>query len=125
MESRKTIAIEKKRQCNCACAVLSTYCDLVGLDEETARNLTYGFGSGMGTMEGTCGAIVGAGMVLGLANKKNAGANMRQVLTRFKERNGAIQCRQLKGIDTGKPLRACNDCVADACEFLEECLTEE
>ncbi len=122
MESRKAIAVEKKRQCNCACAVLSTYCDLAGIDEETARNLTYGFGAGMGTMEGTCGAIVGAGMVLGLAKKRNAGADMRQLVTRFKERNGAIQCRQLKGLDTGKPLRACNDCVADACEFLEEAL---
>jgi C_GCAxxG_C_C family probable redox protein len=124
MESRKEIAVEKKRQCNCACAVLSTYCDLTGLSEETARNLTYGFGTGMGNMQGTCGALVGASMVLGMVNKRQANVNMRQVLDRFQARNGSIQCRQLKGIDTGIPLRSCNDCVADACEFLEECLGE-
>lgn len=124
MESRKAIAVEKKRQCNCACAVLSTFCDLTGIDEAMARKLTYGFGAGMGNMEGTCGALVGAGMVLGLVNGSKASADMRRVLARFQERNGAIQCRQLKGLDTGLPLRACNDCVADACEFLEECLEE-
>ncbi len=122
MESRKAIAVEKKRQCNCACAVLSTFCDLTGIDEETARKLTYGFGAGMGNMDGTCGALVGAGMVLGLVNGRKASADMCHVLARFQERNGAIQCRRLKGVDTGMPLRACNDCVADACEFLEECL---
>ncbi len=30
--------------------------------------------------------------------------------------------RELKGIGTGCPLRQCEDCVADAAEFLEEAL---
>ena len=39
METRKHLAAEKKRQNthNCAQAVTSTYCELVGLDEQTVR----------------------------------------------------------------------------------------
>jgi len=47
---------------------------------------------------------------------------MKLVMDKFKARNGAIQCRQLKGVDTGHVLRECPDCVADAAEFLEEVL---
>ena len=35
---------------NCAQAVACTYCDLVGMDEETMFKLTEGFGAGMGGM---------------------------------------------------------------------------
>ena len=123
METRKQIAVERKRcGLNCAQAVLSTYADIAGIDEETAIRLAGPFGGGMGTMEGTCGAIVGAGLVLGLANKGKATSTkqMRQIMNKFQERNGATQCKMLKGVGTGKVLRECNDCVADAVEFLEE-----
>lgn len=82
------------------------------------------YGTGMGNMEGTCGAIVGAGMIIGLATRERnlSRARMKELMTKFQERNGAIQCRKLKGIDTGKVLRDCPDCVADASEFLEEIL---
>ena len=55
---------KKQSGCNCAQAVLCTYADIVGIDEETAMRLAAPFGAGMGNMEGTCGAIVGAGLVL-------------------------------------------------------------
>lgn len=76
----------------------------------------------MGNMEGTCGALVGAGVVLGLATKDKAKSikTMRQIMTQFQQRNGATQCRLLKGVGTGKVLRECPLCVADAAEFLEE-----
>ena len=76
----------------------------------------------MGTMEGTCGALVGAGIVLGLATKDRAAARkgMRQVMTQFQQRNGATQCKLLKGVGTGVVLRECTGCVADAAELLEE-----
>ena len=49
MESRVEQAAERK-MCgyNCAQAVACTYCDLAGIDEETARNLTQGFAVGIG-----------------------------------------------------------------------------
>ena len=45
-------------------------------------------------------------------------------MEKFQQRNGATQCKLLKGIGTGKPLRDCPDCVADASEFLEEYLSD-
>ena len=126
METRKHLAAEKKR-CkthNCAQAVVCTYCDLVGLPEQTALDIAGAYGTGMGNMEGTCGALVGAGMIVGLATKDRnlSRARMKEILTKFQERNGAIQCKQLKGVGTGTVLRACPDCVSDASEFLEEYL---
>lgn len=124
METRKHIAAQKKRSLNCAQAVVCSYCDLCGLDEATAENLAGAFGSGMGNMEGTCGALVGAGLVVGLTTKDRhiARNRMKVIMERFQERNGATRCKLLKGVGTGKPLRACEDCVADAAEFLEEFL---
>ncbi|MCR5042542.1 MAG: C-GCAxxG-C-C family protein [Bacteroidaceae bacterium] len=126
MESRKSLAAENKRcgKYNCAQAVLCAYSDLTGLTEETSKNVAHAFAAGMGTMEGTCGAIVGAGMVLGMVKKDKSVAmrDMRSVIQMFKERNGSIICKELKGIETKKVLRDCPDCVADACEFLEKVL---
>ena len=51
---------------NCSQAVLSTYAQDFGLDREAALKLAAGFGGGMGRMAGTCGAVTGAFMVLGL-----------------------------------------------------------
>ena len=125
-ETRKHLAAEKKRynSHNCAQAVTCTYADLVGLPEETALNIAGAYGTGMGNMEGTCGALVGAGMILGLATKDRnlSRSRMKTIMTKFQERNMATQCRQLKGIGAGKVLRDCPDCVSDACEFLEEYL---
>ncbi len=126
MTSRKHLAAEKKRcnSHNCAQAVVCTYCDLVGLSEDTAMKIAGAYGTGMGNMEGTCGAIVGAGMILGLArgDRNAARADMKTIMTRFQERNGATRCKLLKGIGSGKPLRDCPDCVSDASEFLEDLL---
>ena len=153
METRKNIVAEKKRcgSHNCAQAILHTYADIAGIDEEMAMNIANAFGAGMGNMEGTCGGLVGAGLVLGLVNKDKATSKreqsdacidyaereqtrlkakaksmkqMRQIMTKFQERNGATQCKLLKGVGTGKVLRECPDCVADAAEFLEEELTK-
>ena len=128
MVSRKEIAAEKKRcnSHNCAHAILHTYADVAGISEEAAMNIAGAFGGGMGNMEGTCGALVGAGLVLGLVNKDKVKSmkQMRQIMTRFHERNGATQCKLLKGVGTKNVLRECPLCVADAAEFLEELLQQ-
>ena len=138
MESRKYIAAEKKRcnSHNCAQAILHTYADVAGISEDDANvagiseddamSIAGAFGGGMGNMEGTCGALVGAGLVLGLVNKDKVKSmkQMRQIMTKFQERNGATQCKLLKGVGTKVVLRECPDCVADAAEFLEEQLNQ-
>lgn len=128
MESRKHLAEAKKSAGthNCTQSVLCTYYDYTPLDEATIKQAGNCFAVGMGNMEGTCGALVGAGIVYGLAVKDKAKGvkGMRQMMTKFQQRNGATQCKLLKGVGTGKVLRECPLCVADASEFLEELLEE-
>ncbi len=126
MESRKELAAARK-QCgshNCTQAVLCTYHDFTGIDEETIMQAGNCFAAGMGNMEGTCGALVGAGIVYGLAIRDRAKAvrGMRWMMEQFQQRNGATQCKMLKGIGTGQVLRECPLCVADASELLEHLL---
>lgn len=100
MESRKELAAEKKRcgSHNCTQSVLCTYCDLTGLDEDTIKHAGNCFAAGMGNGEGTCGSIVGAGIVYGLAVRDRAKAvkGMRQIMEKFQERNGATRCKLLR-----------------------------
>lgn len=127
MESRKEIAAEKKAsgKYNCAQAVVTTYPELTGLDEGTVMSMTDGFAAGMTNMEGTCGALIGADIVLGLANKdkRKTFKQMNTIMSKFQQRNHATQCKLLKGKDTHVVLRECPLCVSDACEFLEEQLS--
>mgnify|MGYP002712395899 CR=1 FL=1 len=41
------------------------------------------------------------------------------------QQNGSVICKDLKGVETGKMLRSCDDCVRDAVKFLENVLNEE
>ena len=126
MENKIEEARARKRsgEHNCAQAVACTYSDLAGLDEETLLAATHAFGAGMATMEGTCGALTGAAVVVGLASGDRARSRVliKDIMENFRKRNGSTVCRELKGIGTGCPLRQCEDCVADAAEFLEEAL---
>lgn len=124
METRVKEA-ENRKMCgyNCAQAVACTYCDLAGMDEETAKNLTQGFAVGIGgSMEATCGALIGAVNVLGLINKnpQKTMQGARRMIDAFKEQNGTVICRELKGMDDGIVKRECIDCVKDAALLLEQ-----
>ena len=80
MESKVKEAVQRK-MCgyNCAQAVACTYCEQAGLDEETVKNLTQGFAVGMGgSMEATCGAIIGAVNILGLINRRQNNAERKK-----------------------------------------------
>lgn len=129
METRKNEAAEMKRsgKYNCTQSVVCTYKDFTGLDEATSLKMAHAFAAGMGNMEGTCGALIGAGIVLGMVNdnKVKSMKDMRMVMDKFQQRNHATQCKILKGVGTKVTLRECPDCVADACEFLEEIISQE
>ncbi len=104
-----------KSSCNCCQAVLRALADQTGLTDEQLMRLGSGFGSGMGNMEGTCGALVGAGMAAGFKlNEKSTTRYTRQISENFRDRCGAILCRELKGRDTGVVLCSCEDCVRNA-----------
>jgi len=44
----------------------------------------------------------------------------RRIINRFKEQNGTVVCKELKGITDGVVKRECIDCVKDAALFLED-----
>ena len=53
-------------QCNCAQAVLKAFEDKLPVDTDTLMKLGAGYAAGMGCMESTCGALIGAVMVAGV-----------------------------------------------------------
>lgn len=119
MNKVETALKYKHSACNCCQAVLLSYAEELGMDEKLLMNLGAGFGSGMGCMEGTCGALVGAVMVDNLTAKRSNAAAARQLLAGFRASCGAVRCADLKGIGTGKVLCSCDDCVANAVRLLE------
>ena len=115
LDERMGYAAQRKKEMNCCQAVLVAFADKLGKSEDDLLRLGSGFGSGMATMEGTCGALVGAIMVSSLLSPDGeARNNSRAIMSRFKELCGATICRDLKGIGTGKVLCSCEDCVRNA-----------
>ena len=111
-----------KRSYNCCQAVLLAFEDVLPFDRDTLLMLGSTFGSGMGGMMGTCGALVGAEMVLGLKSGQTKGmnGNSRALFTAFEEKCGASRCIDIKGVLTGRVLCSCEDCVRNAVELVEE-----
>ena len=52
--------------CNCCQAVLCAFAEETGMTEDELMRIGAAFGGGMGCMEGTCGALLGAQMLLGI-----------------------------------------------------------
>ena len=128
IEERAEIAanLKKAGACNCCQAVTKVFADTVPIDENTLMNLSSGFGVGMGCMEATCGSLIGACMIAGFKVQGNGTPKIaREILTKFKQKSGATICKELKGIETGKVLCACDDCVRNAVYSLAEVLGEK
>ena len=124
MEKRELAVNLKREGHNCCQAVLAAYTDETGLPEETLDAMGVSFGGGMATMEATCGALCGAQMALGLmvSHGRPIPGMARTLLRDFESKAGALQCRQLKGLDTGKVLCPCDDCVRFAVDALQHVL---
>ena len=121
---RSDLGADLKRSHNCCQAVLLAFEDVLPYDKESLLMLGSTFGSGMGGMMGTCGALVGAEMVLGILSQKTSGmnGNSRRLFQAFEEKCGASRCIDLKGVLTGNLLCSCENCVRYAIELLEEAL---
>ena len=111
----RAVELKNSGMYNCAQAVTAALADETNLTEEQLRQVSAGFGAGMGNMEATCGALVGAGMIAGLKTEgRGTIGAARQIQEEFGNRCGAIKCRDLKTITDGKPLCSCEDCVRNA-----------
>lgn len=128
-------AIEKhKSGYNCAQAVACVFCESLGYDEKQVFEMMEGFGFGMGGME-TCGAVSAMAAVAGMkesdgnldkpGTKKVSYKASKEMMNAFREKNGSIICRELKGVDTGKVLRSCDGCISDAVELIAAYLGKE
>jgi C_GCAxxG_C_C family probable redox protein len=129
---------------NCSQAVLSTYSEQFGLDSETAKKISCPFGSGIGRMSETCGAVTGAFMVIGLKYgkyqpedneaKEKTFALVKEFTDRFTELHGSISCKELLHNDMKIPeelekvkelglwTTLCPVFVKDASRLIEELL---
>ena len=113
--AEKAAGLKKSGSCNCCQAVAAVLADQTTLDAETLLQIASGFGGGMGNMEATCGALIGAAQIAGLALSGNQTMRYARALSeKFANSCGADRCRDLKGKGTGAPLCACEDCVRNA-----------
>lgn len=121
-KTKEELAVEYKQSSNCCQAVLLAFKDEAGLTEQEAMKLGSTFGAGMGGMEGTCGALVGAEMVLALTGfeGKPMGPKAKQLYSKFVEMTGSGICKDIKGVETGKMLASCDACVENAARILQE-----
>ena len=113
--AEKAVELKTKGGYNCSQAVTAVLADQTGLTPEQLKQVSAGFCAGMGNLEATCGAVIGAGMIAGLKTEGNGTLRYtRQILEEFQRRCGATKCRDLKSIVDGKVLCPCEDCVRNA-----------
>ena len=120
--NKKEYAVQLKHSgCNCCQAVLCAFTDEVGMEEDELKKIGAAFGVGMGCLEATCGALIGAQILMGM--KKYQGRpvlrNAASVLHQFEDMCHATICKDLKGRDTGVVLCECDDCVRNAVVIME------
>ncbi len=129
---------------NCAQAVYVNYADLFGMDRETALRVAGAMGGGVGRSGGPCGALCGALLLVGMKfgqvregdkeTKEHCYVVSRDVIGRFRNSIGTINCRDILGCDMGTPegramarekgllATICPRAVVEACRIAEEVL---
>jgi len=129
----------------CAQSVLSAFAEDLAMPEEFVRVAAI-FGGGVARSGAMCGGLTGALMVLGVKygmkspedqETKEKGYELANILIeRFKEKNGAVTCKELLGYDPGDPdgqkmigeeqlkVKRCPIFIKDAVEILEDYLQQ-
>jgi C_GCAxxG_C_C family probable redox protein len=132
------------RGASCSMAVFSAYAPGLGLDAETAASVASPFGAGISRTGEICGAVSGALMVIGLAQRKEdirdtasrekVYALAQRFIAEFTARNGSVMCTDLVGYDLSQEdqyreakeqkgfATRCPRLVRDAGEILEKIL---
>ncbi len=130
--SKADIASAKHRNgFNCCQSVACAFAEEVGVDESMLYRMGEGFGAGMGTTQGVCGALSGAAMLAGLVysdgNTERAGMTKAKTTRaagimqkKFVERAKALICKDIKTGNDGKAFTSCDECIRIACGIVEE-----
>ena len=128
----------------CAEAILTVYCERVGLTRDQAMKIGCAFGGGMGSLGDVCGAVTAAIVILGLkhgrtdkndsASRAKTDARVRTFLEKFQAKHKCLRCNELIGYDRSTPeghdiaaaagvfKNLCPGFVKDAALILEELL---
>lgn len=93
----------------CAESVLKAMAEAYGLETQAIPRIATGLCGGVSRTCGTCGAVNGAILGLGLLLGRNSPddsvescyASVRQFLEAFENRFGSINCKELTGCDLG------------------------
>ena len=134
----------KKQGFSCSQSVLAAFAEELGMDLPSALRISTGFAGGMAGTGGTCGAVTGATMAIGLkhgskaADETDAKAHTakltRELMSRITGAHGSLVCKELLGceIDTPEKFKAaresgvlaetCPAVIRLACDTLEEIL---
>lgn len=113
--AEKAVMLKNSGMCNCAQAVSIALADETGLSEQQLMQLSAGFCAGMGNLQATCGAVIGAGMAAGMKSKGQGTLRLTKAIQEeFVKRCGALKCGDLKAMTDGKPLCPCEVCVENA-----------
>ncbi|MBQ7706715.1 MAG: C_GCAxxG_C_C family protein [Lachnospiraceae bacterium] len=113
--AQKAVELKTIGGCNCSQAVTVALAEETNLTKEQLMQISAGFCAGMGNLEATCGALIGAGMVAGMKTEGKGTLKVtRQIQEEFRDRCGSIKCKELKTITDGKVLCPCEECVRNA-----------
>ncbi len=116
----------RKEGYNCAQCVIMAFPDVTGFDDKCAAAVTACMGRGLGGSGLTCGALLGALAVEGIAiggdpeRKKEAGFRSAAAVERFRQLNGAINCGELR-VPGAKP---CMDLILDSVRMIYDKIGE-
>jgi len=126
---------------NCSQSVFSACSDYLNLDNKIALSVACGFGAGMGRLQGTCGAVTGAYMVLGVycsnkfmdnrERKEKSYLMIQDFNRRFIEKHNTTECKtlincNLRTEEGQKKFHldnlsetVCEICIKDSIQFLQ------
>ncbi len=133
-----------KQGYTCAQSILASFAGRYNLPQNLAFRIGEPFGAGTSCTSDMCGSVTGAIMVLGLqygsAHSDDEAARyytyqrVNELIQRFKNIRGSIQCTDLLGYNLSNPLQLqtvwekglftqlCPDLVRDAAQILVEML---
>jgi C_GCAxxG_C_C family probable redox protein len=128
----------------CAQSILASFAARYGLQQDLAFRIGEPFGAGTSCTGDMCGAVMGAIMVLGLqygstlssddAARSRTYQRVQELIHRFTENHGSIQCTNLLGYNLSDPeliqtvwekglfVQLCPIFVRDAAQILSELL---
>ncbi len=116
---------------NCAQAVACAFAEKLNMDESVLYKIAEGFGAGIGNRKYACGALSGAVMLVGCALSNGDVSNSSKfdtykisgkVADTFAEKCMAVNCMDIKGIESGNPTVSCSECIEIAVNAVSDVL---